>query len=257
MAYITPSNGTLFLTTGSIALSTGLKNSPYLGNIFLFPVEKMSIQGTDVRLLDYYGKHYSNFSVTYRHTFSEVIAYYKTYPDAFVAQCYMNIYNHQASLLLQAIALMEATEKNRFRDEIRQLKARLSSGTLNHEVGNYPQTSFLTDGKDTRKKVREAISLLDYFNSTAYYFEAFAKVIEERGINPLNLSLAGSDLSPEQEKDLMELLEAANAQSSTSAVESSIREIEVNTGVSRWVLLGGLLALVIYMRKRNKSNKRK
>lgn len=238
MAYIRPGSGTIFQSGARIGLAVNMPGTPFLGNVFLFPYEKMTINGNQITLYDYVGKIFSVFEVNFRHTLTRIKEYYRTYPDDHVAYYYMSIYNKQAEHLMRAIALMEDTGKNRFRDEIRQLKARLDSGNMEAKVGNYPNTS-LFDSKDSKDKIRTARKEIDGYNDTIYSFGVFARIIEDRGINPNNFSITVPTPDNEIEID----------QEAINELQKSLERQKKEGNNTYWGL--GILALIVIIKRRN------
>lgn len=238
MAYIRPGSGTIFQSGVRIGLTVNVPNSPFGGNAFMFPYEKMTINGSMVTLLDFTGKLFSVFDVNFRHSESSIKEYYQTYPDNYVAYYYMSIYNKQAGHLLRAISLLEETGKNRFKDEIRQLRARIDSGNLEAKVGNYPGISPF-DSKANRDLTRTARIELDRYNETTYNFGVFARIIQERNIDPNRFSISVPETAPEYEID----------QEAINELQKSLdRQQSAGTQIY-WII--GVFALIILIKRRN------
>lgn len=242
MAYIRPGSGTVYQSGVNIGLTVNVPNSPFGGNAFMFPYEKMKIYesplGPTISLLDYSGKLYGIFSPNYSHSEEYIRDYYKTYPDNHVAYYYMSIYNKQAKHLLRAIELLEESGRNRFKDEIRQLRARIDSGNLEAKVGNYPNISPF-DSKINRDLTRTARIELDRYNETTYNFGVFARIISDRKIDPNRLALA----APAGESDYQIDQEAIDE------LQNSL-ERQKNSGTQTYWILG-FFALVILIKRRN------
>lgn len=238
MAYITPNSGTIYRTTSNIGLSTKLVNTPFLGNIYMFPFEKMKITGNQVSLFDFNNNLFKVFDVNFRHTITTIREYYKSYPDNYVAYYFMSIYNKQYEHLELAIKHLEKTGKNRFKDEIRQLSARMNSGNLEAKVSNYPGTSIF-DSKTNTNSVKSARHEIDLYNETTYHYGVFSSIISERGINPKSFENSPPTLeNVSQQIDyeaLNTLIENLEKQSNSKKVATYVASVFITILVLRQI----------------------